>query len=79
MDAWETLAAGATIPAGDAWELLQAQGGGSELIIVHADGMEVEVSTDEIEVLVDQAEVELLIDQQETYIDIDNTPIEVEL
>lgn len=28
-DAWETLVAGSTIPAGDAWEHLNAQGGGA--------------------------------------------------
>jgi len=38
MDAWESLLAGSTITDGDAWEHLQAQGGGGENQIVYVTG-----------------------------------------
>jgi len=36
MDAWGTLVAGSTIESGDAWDHLQAQGGGGAIIHVGA-------------------------------------------
>jgi hypothetical protein len=37
MDAWTTLISGSLIPSGDAWEHLQAQGGGGGDIIIGGD------------------------------------------
>lgn len=42
MDAWETLVAGSTIPSGDAWEHLLAQGG-SGTGIIYGDGVTIEM------------------------------------
>lgn len=43
MDSWETLVAGSTIASGDAWEHLQAQGGGgggTDQIVYVVGGLE---------------------------------------
>jgi len=79
MDAWDTLVAGSTLASGDAWEHLNAQSGGtgSETIIVHADGMEVEMATTVVDVEVDQAPVEVSVDQSEIAVEINQEPVEV--
>ena len=90
MDAWETLVAGSTIASGDAWEHLQAQGGGSGpgAYTILADGLEVEMSTEALELLVDQsyalydlevdsAQIEMLIELSELECEIDQPVQEV--
>ena len=79
MDAWSTLVAGSTIPSGDAWEHLQAQGGsGTGTYIILADGLEVEMATNEMDIIVDQQPVEMVIDTAEILVEIDQSLIEVE-
>ena len=78
MDAWETLTAGSTITSGDAWEHLQAQGGGGTYVIL-ADGLEVEMATNEVEITVDQQPVEVAIDAAEILVEIDQSPMEVDI
>jgi len=76
MDVWETVVAGSTLEHGDFWEHLNAQGGlGSELIIVHADGLEVMV-LDDIEVSMDNSDIAVAINE-EIKVTIDNAPLEV--
>jgi hypothetical protein len=90
MDAWESLKAGATITDGDAWELLQAQGGGGATYeyLILANGLEVEMAADEIEVTVatDEIEVtmatdafEVAVDAAEIDVEFDQSPLEVEI
>lgn len=80
MDAWGILIDGSTLPDGDAWEHLGAQGGGgSETVIVHADGLEVEVATTEVSVEVDQSATEVSVDLAEIVVEINKSPLEVEL
>ena len=80
MDAWGILIAGSTIPTGDAWEHLQAQGGGGGIrtYVILADGLEVEMATNEMEIIVDQQPVEMVIDTVEILVEIDQSLIEVE-
>lgn len=77
MDAWEKLIAGSTIISGDAWEHLQAQGGGGSYVIL-ADGLEVEMATSDVDIIVDQQSLEVSIDTTEIYVYVDQSLIEVE-
>lgn len=80
MDAWETIISGSTITSGDAWEHLQAQGGGGTgTYIILADGLEIEMSTNDVEVIIDQTDVEVAIEQEEITVEIDYTPLEVQI
>lgn len=80
MDAWEQLIAGSTIASGDAWEHLQAQGGGGTAsYVVLTDGVEVEMGTSEIVVEVDQSSIEVVVDQQDIEVTVDQSPMEVEV
>lgn len=79
MDAWETLIAGSTIASGDAWEHLQAQGGGgigSYLILT--DGLEASMATTEIEAEID-AGIEADVDHDGIAAQIDQSPKEAEI
>jgi len=79
MDAWETLIAGSTIADGDAWEHLQAQGGGgTESYLILADGLEVSMTTTEIEAEIDDG-IEADIDQDDIIAQIDQSTMEVEI
>jgi predicted transcriptional regulator len=80
MDAWEQLKAGATIPTGDAWELLQAQGGGATYeYMILANGLEVEMAADDIEVTVATDAFEVAVDAAEIEVEVDQSPLEVEI
>lgn len=79
MDAWESLIAGSTIVDGDAWEHLQAQGGGgTESYLILADGLEVSMTTTEIEAEIDDG-IEADIDQDDIIAQIDQSIMEVEI
>jgi len=80
MDAWETLIAGSTIADGDAWEHLQAQGGGDggPTTIVLADGLEVNVSDESIVVAIDAGEVTVAVEDNEIAVSVDQSPLEIE-
>ena len=79
MDAWETLIAGSTIADGDAWEHLQAQGGGgTESYLILADGLAVSMTTTEIEAEIDDG-IEADIDQDDIIAQIDQSTMEVEI
>jgi len=80
MDAWETLVEGSTIATGDAWEHLQAQGGGGTAsYVVLTDGVQIEMSANDVEITVDQQPVEVTIDPQEITVTVDQSPMEVEI
>ncbi len=53
MNAWERLVLGSTIPAGTAWEHLNAQGEGGGTYVILADGLEVDTDMDDVVILVD--------------------------
>ena len=79
MDAWETLIAGSTIADGDAWEHLQAQGGGSgPATIILADGLEVIVSDESIVVAIDTGEIAVAVENNEIAVSVDQSPLEIE-
>lgn len=79
MDAWETLVAGSTIASGDAWEHLQAQGGGgSGTYLILTDGLGVSMVTTEIEAVLDGG-MEIEIDQAGIVAEIDQSPGEAEI
>lgn len=77
MDAWDTLTQSSTLQSGTAWEHLNAQGGGSEELIVLADGMEIEIDMGDVNVGVSTGDLEVSVDQGDITIEIDQTPIEV--
>ena len=80
MDAWEQLISGSTIATGDAWEHLQAQGGGgSASYVILTDGLTVEMSANEIEVTVDLDAIEVTVDQSNIEVEVDQSPLEVEI
>jgi len=80
MDAWETLIAGSTIASGDAWEHLQAQGGGGDIsYLILADGLEVEMAGPEIDVDIQALVLETEIQAAEIAVEIDQAPLEVEI
>jgi len=80
MDAWELLTSGSTITEGDAWEHLQAQGGGgSGTYLILADGLEVEMVQHEVEVAVDLSCIDVAVEAVELDVEIDQSPLEVEL
>lgn len=80
MDAWEQLISGSTIATGDAWEHLQAQGGGgSANYVILTDGLIVEMRANDIEVTVDQDTIEVAVDQAEIEVTVDQSPLEVEI
>jgi len=80
MDAWESLKEGSTIPAGDAWEHLLAQGGtGSATYVSLADGLEVLVMSDENLGVVDDGEVYASVSDDGIDVLIDTDEIEVEI
>ena len=82
MDAWGVLTDKSTISVGDAWEHLQAQGGGgggTASYIVLADGVHIEMSANDVEITVDQQPVEVTIDPQELTVTVDQSPMEVEV
>ena len=79
MDAWETLISGSTITSGDAWEHLQAQGGGGTgSYLILADGLEVSMATTEIEAEI-VAGIEADVDQDGIDAEIDQSPKEAEI
>lgn len=79
MDAYETLIANSNLIDGDAWEHLQAQGGGSiGTYLILADGLEVSMVTTEIEVGIDDG-IEADIDQDDIIAQIDQSTMEVEI
>jgi hypothetical protein len=59
MDAWEILTAGSTLTTGDAWEHLQAQGGGGTgTYLILADGLVVNITAGSYEVNMQEIELE---------------------
>ena len=78
MDAWATLTAGSTIADGDAWEHLQAQGGGGPTTIILADGLEVDVSDESIVVAIGTGEVAVAVENNEIAVSVDQSPLEIE-
>lgn len=72
MDAWETLISGSTIASGDAWEHLQAQGGGgTETYVILADGLEVDIDMEDVVVFVEP--------DQDFTVEIEAQDLEIEL
>ena len=72
MDAWETLTAGSTITSGDAWEHLQAQGGGgSGTYVILADGLEVDIDMEDVVVFVEP--------EQDFIVEVETQEFEIEL
>ena len=81
MDAWAALISGSTLADGDAWEHLQAQGGGDggPTTIILADGLEVSVSDESIVVAIDTGEVAVAVENNEIAVSVDQSPLEVEV
>ncbi len=80
MDAWEAIVSGSTISVGNAWDHLQAQGGGETgTYIILADGLDVEMSANDVEAIVDQTAIDVAIDHAEITVEIDQSPMEVEI
>ena len=71
MDAWETLTAGSTITSGDAWEHLQAQGGGGGTYVILADGLEVDIDMEDVVVFVEP--------EQDFIVEVETQEFEIEL
>ena len=71
MDAWGQLVSGATIESGDAWALLQAQGGGELTHIVLADGLEVDIDMEDMVVSVEA--------DQDFTVEVETQEFEIEL
>lgn len=79
MDAWESLIAGSTIASGDAWEHLQAQGGGSGTTIINTDGMVVYMEAADFTAEVEETSINVDVSYEDLSVDISITPIEVEI
>ena len=71
MDAWETLTADSTITSGDAWEHLQAQGGGGGTYVILADGLEVDIDMEDVVVFVEP--------EQDFIVEVETQEFEIEL
>ena len=71
MDAWEILTAGSTVTSGDAWEHLQAQGGGGGTYVILADGLEVDIDMEDVVVFVEP--------DQDFIIEVETQEFEIEL
>lgn len=72
-DAWETLLAGSTIDDGDAWDHIQAQGGGVGDYHILIDGLEVTVEGMEIEIEIEQVEINSAVESAEVSAEIVNS------
>lgn len=79
-DAWTTLTAGSTIDDGDAWDHIQAQGGGggTATYLVLADGLGVDMAINDFEIEL-SADVEATVDPADIAVTIDQSPKEVDL
>ena len=71
MDAWEILTAGSTVTSGDAWEHLQAQGGGGGTYVILADGLEVDIDMEDVVVFVEP--------EQDFIVEVETQEFEIEL
>jgi hypothetical protein len=78
MTAWELLIAHSTLASGDAWEHLNAQGGGSgEIIYMAVENMDVVVDTGGIDVEVSMQEFDVEVDVLNIEVTVDPVDIEV--
>jgi hypothetical protein len=77
--AWQALTANSTLPSGTAWEHLNAQDGGSGGVVIHADGIGVDIDMVDVTVYIEPpVEYEVEVDSAPIVIEI-KTNIEVEV
>jgi hypothetical protein len=76
--AWQALTANSTLTSGTAWEHLNAQGGGSD-VVIHADGIGVDIDMVDVTVYLEPPiEYEIEIDDSPIVVEV-KTSIEVEV
>lgn len=59
MTAWDNLIANSSTLSGTAWDHLNAQTGGGDQVIIHADGLDMEIDQVDFTVEVDAGTIEV--------------------